>query len=133
MRAVLYIDDDKEHRFIFSECLKSIRPEMHCLMAESAEEAVIILESSGTTPVRIFIDMNMPRTDGLKTLALIKSRPELSIVPTYIFSSSERSSYASQALQMGAQAYLIKPFGFDEFCYMLDQYIPENNEHRSAQ
>jgi CheY-like chemotaxis protein len=124
MAVILYIDDDKEHRFIFSECLKSIRPHFECLMAESAEEAIGILENADVEPTRIFIDMNMPLTDGLKTLAIIKARPSIANVQTYIFSSSERSSYEREAVQLGAAGYLIKPFGFDAFCQMLDQYLP---------
>ena len=66
-------------------------------------------------PDLILLDLNLPRLDGLQLLTIIRSLPPLANVPTAILTSAETERHKQEAERLGATAFIIKPYGFDEF------------------
>ena len=72
-------------------------------------------------PVFILLDIKMPRMDGLEVLREIKSDTQLKSIPVIMFSSSRDQADISCSYQLGADAYVVKPLGFQKFSETLKQ------------
>lgn len=65
-------------------------------------------------PDLILLDVMLPGMDGVELLGKMKSSPELSRIPV-IMATAKGSEYDKiQSLDMGADDYLVKPFGMME-------------------
>lgn len=66
-------------------------------------------------PVAVFLDLKMPRLDGLEVLRHMKEADSLKMVPVVMLTSSREESDLVASYQLGANAYVVKPVGFDQF------------------
>ncbi|MBI5802528.1 MAG: response regulator [Verrucomicrobia bacterium] len=66
-------------------------------------------------PVVAFLDLKMPRVDGLSLLRQMKADPELRAIPVVMLTSSREESDLVQSYQAGVNAYVVKPVDFQEF------------------
>lgn len=81
-----------------------------CFLAMTGAEAMGLLQSD--VPDLILLDLTLPDTDGLSLLDLIRrDRPD---VPVIITSARSAIPDRVNALEVGADDYLIKPFAFEE-------------------
>lgn len=104
MEHILIIDDEDELRATLTEILA--KEGLDVQEAASADQAFPLLKR---TPFNlILLDMIMPGTDGMSAIPLIrKQAPRARIVVMTAFASVQN---AVQALQQGADDYLVKPF-----------------------
>ena len=58
----------------------------------------------------ILLDVNMPVMNGLEFLERLQREPLLRHIPVVICSSEDREEDIRRGLELGARAYLIKPF-----------------------
>ena len=64
------------------------------------------------SPDLVLLDLGLPDTDGLDILAQLRGQPRE--VPVIIISARDRESEKVKALDMGADDYVVKPFGVSE-------------------
>lgn len=79
-------------------------------VAPNGERA--LAEAEASMPHLIVLDLNMPVMDGLEVCRRIRSWSD---VPILILSVREDEADKVKALDLGADDYLTKPFGIDEF------------------
>jgi DNA-binding NtrC family response regulator len=106
-KIVLLIDDDEDEHEIFLSALKHTEKSFNFISADSCDEAMKILEE--VEPHYIFIDVNMPRTNGMICLEQIKKINKIAHVPVYMYSTGMSARDGQKALQLGAVDYIIKP------------------------
>jgi CheY-like chemotaxis protein len=110
MSHIVIIDDDNDDRDIFCEIVKAINSSIHCLTYKDAEHALRSLKSFDyALPSLIFLDLNMPKMNGIQCLTELKSDPELRKIPVIIYSTGSADRDVFSALQLGAINYVIKP------------------------
>jgi two-component system response regulator len=75
------------------------------------------LRSVGVEPQKIIVllDINMPRSDGFETLRRLRSNPEYKDVPVFMLSASDNEADVMEAMSLGANGYLVKPFQGEDF------------------
>jgi len=66
-------------------------------------------------PAVVLLDLKMPKVDGLEVLRQIKSDAALKSIPVVIFTSSRERTDLARTYLLGANAYVVKPLGFQEF------------------
>jgi CheY-like chemotaxis protein len=66
-------------------------------------------------PVAVFLDLKMPRLDGLEVLRQMKEADSLRMLPVVMLTSSREESDLVASYQLGANAYVVKPVGFQQF------------------
>jgi CheY-like chemotaxis protein len=70
-------------------------------------------------PAVVLLDLKMPNLDGLEVLRQIKNAAALKNIPVVVFTSSRERTDLARAYQWGANAYVVKPVGFQEFVAVL--------------
>ena len=70
--------------------------------------------SKPQTPNIIFLDINMPKKNGLEALQEIKSDPALKNILVIILTASKSINDINKAYENGANSYLIKPSNINE-------------------
>lgn len=104
MKTALVVDDTKNIRLLLSKCLENETYIVHS--ATNATEALDII-SKHTFDVA-FIDIKMPNMSGTTLLELIRSNGHT--FPVIIMTAFGTIKNAITTTQMGARAYLQKPF-----------------------
>jgi two-component system, response regulator len=72
--------------------------------------------SSPAAQVRLIIlDLKLPLVDGFEVLHRIKKDPRTSGLPVVILTSSREDADLDRCIQFGANSFVVKPVGYDEF------------------
>ena len=66
-------------------------------------------------PAVIFLDLKLPKVDGLEVLRKIRSDEQLKLIPVVVLSSSREEHDITECYKLGANAYVVKPVNYDEF------------------
>lgn len=66
-------------------------------------------------PGMLLLDINMPRMDGLATLRHIRESEEFHSIPVIILTTSKGEEDRIKSYDLGANAYIVKPVGFENF------------------
>lgn len=66
-------------------------------------------------PVVVWLDIKMPKYNGLEVLEQIKADPDLRIIPVVMLTSSHEERDLIQSYRLGANAYVVKPVEFKIF------------------
>jgi CheY-like chemotaxis protein len=72
-------------------------------------------------PKLILLDMKLPKVDGLEILGAVKADRRTRTTPVVIMTSSSEQRDLVESYQLGANAFIHKPVGFDEFRKVLEQ------------
>lgn len=84
----------------------------------------------------VFLDLKLPKINGLEVLRAIKSDPKTKSLPVVILTSSKENPDIKAAYELGANSYIVKPVDFDDFInamsqtglyWLLVNEIPKNN------
>lgn len=84
---------------------------LSCLFGQ-AEAADVPL---AVRPRVVLLDIKMPRLDGHSVLRRVKSDPRTRDIPIVVMSSSNVERDIAASLESGANSYVVKPVGYDEF------------------
>jgi len=109
-KAVLYVDDDEDDRFLLTEAIRDMAPALKVVEAENGIKALEYLkDAKNNLPCLVVLDINMPYMDGKQTLERIKADQDLSGLDVVIFTSSENPNdkmfFKSKGVNM-----VVKPF-----------------------
>jgi two-component system chemotaxis response regulator CheY len=111
---ILIVDDDVVARMMLMHLLDSAGGgRWEVLEAEDGEEAWARLElaaAAGTLPAMLFCDLRMPRLSGMALLARVKADARFAGLPVVLASAAGDAATMEQALGLGADGYIVKPF-----------------------
>ncbi len=110
MRRVLVVDDSPIMRTVSRRILASLNFKVD--EATDGAEALAHCAKAGA-PDAILLDIDMPGMDGLSCLREIRKLPSLQGVVVIICTSDDSISRIEEAIALGADEYLMKPFTTD--------------------
>ena len=106
MLIAFIIDDDLDDQEIFLLVIRQISDNVECIFANDGMQALNKLQTDTSfTPGLIFIDINMPRANGIQCLAEIKKIKRLQHVPVYMYSTSAEKAIVEQCKNYGATGF----------------------------
>jgi len=105
---VLIVDDEPYLRQSLAELFTA--EGYHVSEAGDGEEALERLRQSAEFPHVIFLDLKMPRRDGMATIEALKARADTRKIPIVIITSFGGSEQTITAMKLGAYDYITKPF-----------------------
>lgn len=83
------------------------------------------------SPDLVLLDLGLPDTDGLEILAQLRGLPRE--VPIIIISARDRESEKVKALDMGADDYVVKPFGVSELLARIRSALRRSDRMKLSQ
>ena len=111
MKNVWLVDDDEEMIRAIGLMVKMMDYEVTAFHnARSTAQTLL----TGKKPDLLILDINMPEVSGLDFLEFLRRRPEWLDLPIIMLSSESADSTVDQALQLGADAYIMKPVTIEE-------------------
>lgn len=107
-RVILVIED--EHTISNFICRALVANDYKPIPAASGKEGLSLFFSH--SPDLVLLDLGLPDMDGLDVLNQLSDLPR--DIPVIIISARDRESEKVKALDMGADDYVVKPFGVSE-------------------
>jgi CheY-like chemotaxis protein len=99
---------------------------VHLNVVGDGEQAMQFLRRAGAfadapRPGLIVLDLNLPHRTGLQVLADLKADRDLLVIPVLILTTSAAPADIQRSYSLHANAYIIKPAGFDSFTDAINQ------------
>ena len=107
---ILLIDDDPDDGYLFKEALAALNENILFNYKSSGSDALQWLSTTNDLPHYIFLDLNMPRMNGMEVLREIKKASCCSHIPVIIYSTSNNELHKEESKRDGASLYITKPF-----------------------
>jgi CheY-like chemotaxis protein len=116
-QTVLLVEDSEDDRFIFSRAFKRAGGTNPVQTVTDGRAAVDYLSGQGVyadralypDPAVIFLDLKLPRLNGLEVLEWMRGREGFSARPVIVLTSSAESRDIGRTRELGARSYLVKP------------------------
>lgn len=103
------IDDDVDDQEIFEMALRAIDANVEVRLANDCIEGLRILrENKSFVPDFIFLDINMPKMNGLQCLPEIKKLDHLRDSKIVMYSTTSDELVKQATKQLGADDFLVK-------------------------
>ncbi|NEO94728.1 MAG: response regulator, partial [Moorea sp. SIO3G5] len=124
-KTFLVVDDSITERQNLSLILE--RNGNQVLQAKDGLEAIELLRKSNGVDL-IICDLEMPRLNGLEFLSLSHQEPVLANIPIIMLTSRSQEKYKQLATELGAMAYLTKPYLDEEILATLTNVLRMKDE-----
>lgn len=128
LRPILLVDDDSKDVELVLAALKKNNFANDVVVARDGAEALDYLYRRGDfetqpapLPIVMLLDLKMPRMDGLEVLRRVKSDERLKLIPVVMLTSSREEADLVKSYQLGVNAYVVKPVGFQQFVDAIKQ------------
>jgi DNA-binding response OmpR family regulator len=109
LKTILVVDDEVEILSLVQRILT--REDYRIITAKNAEEVFAILEKESVD--LILLDVMMPAVDGFEVCRRLKTNARTQPIPIVMLTVLATNSDIRKAFDLGAAAYLIKPFDPD--------------------
>lgn len=120
---ILIVEDNPTDAELTLRALKKHNLANDLYIAVDGQEALDFIYCKGqfesrhpSKPLKvIFLDLKLPKVNGLEVLKEIKSNPLTKKLPVVIITSSKEDPDIKAAYDLGANSYVVKPVDFDDF------------------
>ena len=107
MANVMIVDDSDAIRLILKDILVIGK---HNLVSELSSGINVLEEYTKINPDVVLLDMAMPKKDGISVLKeIIEFKSNAKVI---MISASDSHETVKECLKIGAKAYILKPFNF---------------------
>jgi CheY-like chemotaxis protein len=128
--AVLLVEDNPDDALLMQSAWKAAQIANPLPIVTDGEQALAYLQGSGPYsdrrkfpfPIAVFLDLKLPRIDGLDVLAAVRANPALRHLHIDVLSASSRDADVLRANQLGANSYIVKPSRVQELVEMLSAW-----------
>jgi CheY-like chemotaxis protein len=125
--TILIAEDDDDYQVILERALRDVGVSNPVQMVCDGQEVIEYLTGSGkyqgrpanAFPSVMFLDLKMPRRNGLDILCWMREHRECAVIPTMVMSSSNLENDIGLAYQLGANGFFVKPLKLDDLKTML--------------
>ena len=106
-KTILLVDDDEEEYYIIKMALEMATINCRCIWANGLEHAQKLVKE--LQPDYVFLDINMPRNDGITCLEHLKHLEQLQRSVFVMYSTYISEDNRKEALRLGAFCCINKP------------------------
>ena len=128
LKRILLADDNPRDVELTLAALEEHRLANEVVVVHDGAEALEYLYHQGKFagsshgfPAVIFLDLKMPKVDGLEVLREIKSDPQRKSIPVVMLTSSREEQDLVRSYNLGVNAYVVKPVDFTQFVESVKQ------------
>ncbi len=117
---VLAVDDDMINLKLLKSMLKKTEIVAEVIEAGNGFDAIGILKSRDDIDL-ILLDIVMPVMNGIEMLKVVRSDEKLKQLPIIVLTTDETKK--SEALELGANGFLMKPIRINELKEKIDSVL----------
>lgn len=121
INSILLTDDDPDDQMLFREALAEADNSVECSCAFDGVDALEKLKSAATFPDLLFLDVNMPKMNGIDCLKELQKSERFKEIPVIMYSTS--SYYKKECLDNGAADYIEKLDDYQKLCATLKDIL----------
>ena len=130
---ILLADDDEDDRLFFKDAFEEIKIKTAVHTVNDGVELMDYLNQTGIVlPHVLFLDLNMPRKNGMECLKEIKQIDRLKDIAVVIYSTSSSEENIEETFVNGANVYINKPSDFDILKKVLSEIITLNWQYQTS-
>lgn len=138
-RPILLVEDNPDDEALTLRAFSKNRITNEVVVARDGIDALDYLfgtgrhagRDTGIQPAVVFLDLKLPRIDGLEVLRRIRADSRTTLLPVVVLTTSREQQDIHEAYSLGANSYIRKPVDFERFINtvsQLGQYWLELNE-----
>lgn len=121
---ILLADDDEDDRLLFTEAFSELKIKT---IVHTVNTGIQLMERLKMKNIRLphllFLDLNMPRKNGLECLKEIRSDKKLKGISIAIYSTSGTEKDMEETFRNGANVYITKPNDFNILKQILEKVV----------
>ena len=115
-KTILLIEDDYVDAITLKRVLKKIDVHNQVIVCNNGEEGLTWLSTHKTDlPGLIFLDLNMPKMNGLEFLEVVKRDDEMKLVPIIVLTTSTDQTDRLECFKRSVAGYIVKCVDYKEF------------------
>jgi two-component system, response regulator len=112
---ILLVEDNPNDAELTQRALKKTNLDARLLIAKDGAEALEYLLSDRPKPKVIFLDLKLPKIDGIEVLRRARADERARAVPVVVLTSSQEERDVAECYRLGVNSYVVKPVEFDKF------------------
>lgn len=117
---ILLVEDNPGDARLILEAFKDSEITTNINTVTDGEQALHYLQKKNSfansiRPNIIFLDLNLPKVNGLEVLETIKNDVSLKTIPVVILTTSSSDEHIVKSYNLNANCYITKPVDFDKF------------------
>lgn len=120
---VLLVEDNDDHAELVMRQLSEHSIHARLTRVSDGQEALDYLFQEGKyanpadspRPQVVFLDLRLPKVDGLEVIRILKESEELRKIPIVVLTTSEAERDVTRAYVNHANSYVVKPVDFEKF------------------
>ncbi|MEO5906698.1 MAG: response regulator [Saprospiraceae bacterium] len=129
---ILLADDDEADRLLFTDAFEDLRMKTTVNTVNNGVELMdYLMKEDIFVPDLLFLDLNMPRKNGLECLMEIRTNIKLKEIPVAIYSTSTAKDDIEKTFLAGANIYIEKPDDFESLKKVLKEAITATSLYKA--
>lgn len=130
---IILADDDEDDRLFFTDAFDELK--IHTKVNTYNDGAALmeyLNSEDAILPEILFLDLNMPKKNGIECLHEIKSNPKLANIAIAIYSTSSSEEHIEETFVNGANIYIKKPSDFGTLKKVLSDVVTINWQYQTS-
>lgn len=124
---IILADDDEDDRLFFTDAFSELKINTKVETFNDGVELMEYLNSDDAIlPHVLFLDLNMPKKNGIECLHEIKSNKKFDDIAIAIYSTSSSEDHIEETFVSGANIYIKKPNDFNVLKKILSEVVAIN-------
>ncbi len=120
---ILLVEDSPQDAELTIRALKKRNLANHLVHVADGQEALDFLFCTGAyaqrppceQPKVVMLDLKLPKVSGIEVLRKLRADERTKLLPIVIMTSSREDSDVIESYKLGANSYVVKPVGFENF------------------
>lgn len=130
---IILADDDEDDRLFFTDAFEEIKINTKVETYIDGVELMNYLNSEDAIlPQVLFLDLNMPKKNGIECLHEIKANQKFNDMAIAIYSTSASKEHIEETFVRGANIYIQKPNDFNKLKKVLSDVVEINWQYHTS-
>ncbi|SDH33513.1 Response regulator receiver domain-containing protein [Flavobacterium omnivorum] len=126
-------DDDEDDRLFFKDAFDELKINTKVSTFNDGVELMDFLNHEDSVlPHVLFLDLNMPKKNGVECLLEIKKNERLNNIAIAIYSTSSSEEHIEETFINGANIYIKKPSDFENLKKILSEVVTINWQYHTS-
>jgi two-component system response regulator len=112
---ILLVEDNPNDAELTLRALRKTDIGARLAIARDGAEALEYMLGGRPMPRVVFLDLKLPKIDGMEVLRRIRADERTHSIPVVVLTSSQEERDITECYRLGVNSYVVKPVEFDKF------------------